>query len=127
MTEHEIIDLLQERRSLARIDYNAGIVASWTEALCDVDATAAMRALKAMIARGETDISVPKLRGEMRALKRADEGVTPPPPRDTGCHCQPPQHGLPGGAICEMHRQTGLEAIARIRAQRTGRLTGGSL
>lgn len=127
MTGHEVVDLLQQRRQLARIDYNAGIVQAWTEALSDVDAGQAMRALKAMVHRSETDISVPKLRAEIRAIKRAEDGPTPPDPRDTGCHCQPPQPGLPNGAICDMHRQRGLDAITRIRNERAQRLPGGPL
>jgi hypothetical protein len=124
VTEHEVIDLLQHRRMLARIDYNAGIVSAWTEALSDVDPVHAMDALKAMVHRSETDISVPKIRAEIRNIKRGQDGPTPPAPRDTGCACQPPQHGLPNGSICEMHRQRGLDAIARIRNERTGRLKG---
>lgn len=123
MTEHEVIDLLQQRRMLARIDYTAAIVTAWTEALGDMNADHAMRALKALIARGETNIGVPQLRSETRSLKRIDAGPTPSPTRDTGCHCQPPQPGLPGGSICDMHRQRGLDNIARIRGQRAQRLT----
>lgn len=123
MTEHEVIDLLQQRRLLARIDYNANTVSAWTESLSDLASADAHRALKAILARGDNDISVPKLRAELRDEKRrhAMDEAGAPPPRDSGCHCQKPQPGLIHGSICDMHRRIGLDAIATIRAQRKPR------
>jgi hypothetical protein len=118
MNAVETTRLLRHRAQLTRIGYVSETVTAWTQALSDLSYEDAHRALLTLTDAGETNITVPAIRNHLRKTAPAPP-PTPSPPRDPGCTCQSPSHEFPMGHLCEMHIRIGLDAINRIRAQRS--------
>jgi hypothetical protein len=127
MTPTDAEHVLRLRLDLTEARYSKTTVATWAGSLAQVPQADVMRAMRAIVATGDREISPASIHGWLRDETRRETMTASgtPPARDTGCHCQPPQHGLSYGSICEMHRRTGLDAIATIRAQRARQLIGG--
>jgi hypothetical protein len=117
----EAARLLQKRAQLTRVGYVTDTVNAWTQALSDITYPEAETALLALTEAGETNITVPAIRTHFR--KTHTPPPTPSPSRDIGCQCRPSAPGQPHGSICDMHRSIGIDAIARIRAQKHSRTT----
>lgn len=123
MTPDATRNLLLRRRELTGETFNDQTVSSWHKLLEHIDYPDAVNALTQAATQHER-INARHLHEHLPSTSRPP---TPSPTRDQGCDCRGAEPGLPQGRICEMHRRTGLDAIARIRAQRTARPTGGTL
>lgn len=121
MNKNQAVELMGRVSAAYGRGFKVETTAEWIRQLGPVDAHKADLALDRIIQAGEPGPSIARIISETKPAMPVGPPPTMPVGRDPGCECRSPEPDHIYGLLCDMHRRTGIDAIAQIRAQRQAR------